>query len=176
VGRVAAVVTDPGNFQKFAIDKIAAPAWIASKAVPAMPSDADPIADFPIPQIFAERVDHSGDFMPRRSRISDPRPCPFFRKHVAMTNSAGLNSNPNLLARRLDDFFINKFEWSLGLFDSNGFHNSSPLEISSIGDFRITLESILSHDYYSPSPGTETFTQREPTHSGLFPLSTLERE
>ncbi len=56
---VAAVITDSGDLQEFAIDKIAAPAWIASKAVPAMPSDADAVADFPFAGIFAERLDHA---------------------------------------------------------------------------------------------------------------------
>jgi hypothetical protein len=36
-----------------------------------------------------------------------------------MTDSARLHPNPHLPARRLDDFFINQFEWTFGLFDSN---------------------------------------------------------
>src|SRR6266481_9154307 len=103
VSRVAAVVTDPGNLQESAIDKIAAPAWIASKAVSAMPSDADSIPGFPFAPIFAERLDHARNLMSRRSRVADPRPRSLFRKHITMTNPARLNFNPHLPARGLDD-------------------------------------------------------------------------
>src|SRR5215472_3445918 len=143
--RIAAVVTDSRNFQKPAIDKLAAPARLASKAVPAMPSDADALAHFPIRHVFAERLDHAGNLMPRRSRIADPRPRRFFREHVAVANSARLNFDPNLPARRLDDLFINQFEGTLGLLDQNGLHDSPPQEIWSVGYFSITPDYKLCH-------------------------------
>jgi hypothetical protein len=108
--------------QKSAIDKIAAAAWIALEAISAVPSDADAIADFPIARIFAERLDDAGDFMARRARIGDARPCAFLGEQVAVTYAARLDFNSNLSARRLEDFFIDDFKWTFGLFDASGFH------------------------------------------------------
>jgi hypothetical protein len=122
VGRVTAVVGDSGDLQKSAIDKIAAAAWIALEAISAVPSDADAIADFPIARIFAECLDDSGDFMSRRARIGDARPGAFLGEQVAVTYAARLDFDSNLSARRLEDFFVNDFEWTFGLFDSSGFH------------------------------------------------------
>ena len=122
VGRVAAVVADAGNLKESAIDKIAAAAWIALEAVSAVPSDADAIADFPIASIFAERLDDAGDFMARRAWIGDARPCALLGEQVAVTYAACVNFDPDLSARRLENFFIDQFEGAFGLFDSSGFH------------------------------------------------------
>src|SRR6202040_2573396 len=115
---VATVVADSGNLQKAAIDKIAAPARIASKAVAAVPSDADSIANFPFAHIFSDRLDQPGNFVSRRSRIGDSRPRSIFCKGVAMADAACLHLDADLGARWLDDFFVNEFEGTFCLFDS----------------------------------------------------------
>jgi hypothetical protein len=134
---VAAVVADPGNLQVPTIDEVAAAAWVAFETVSTMPSDADTIAEFPIARAFADRVDYSGDFVSRRARIGDAWPRSLFRKKVAMAYSARLYLNPDLAARWLDDFFVEKFEGTFGLLDSNGFHIRVSMR-SSVGDSRIT--------------------------------------
>src|SRR5271163_1616469 len=118
---VAAVVGDAGDLQKSAIDKIAAAAWIALEAISAVPSDADAIADFPITHFFAERLDHAGDFMSGRARIGDAGPCALLGEQVAVTYAARLNFDSNMSARGFEDFFIDDFKWTFGLFDSCGF-------------------------------------------------------
>ena len=110
VGRVAAVVADARDLQKSAIDKIAAAAWIALEAISAVPSDADAIADFPIARFVADRLDDAGDFMSRRARVGDAGPCALLGKQVAVTYAARLDFDPNLSARRVEDFLVDEFE------------------------------------------------------------------
>ena len=61
--RVAAVVADAGNLELDAGDKVAAPARFAARAVSAVPSNADAIADLPRVGVLPDRIDHPGDFV-----------------------------------------------------------------------------------------------------------------
>jgi hypothetical protein len=58
--------------QKAARDEVAAAAAIAMPAVPAVPPDADAIANVPIDEPVTDGIDRSGDFVPRYARGCPP--------------------------------------------------------------------------------------------------------
>ena len=56
---------------------------------------------FPPFDVFPYRLDRSDYFMPGNARVNDAGHLSFYRERIAMTNTAGLNAQQNLLRARL---------------------------------------------------------------------------
>jgi hypothetical protein len=122
VFRVTTIEADGGNLLELAEDEIAPAAWVALKAVSAMPSHSDPLAGLPKRDIAAHGIDAPGNFMSRNARILKSRPESFFDQHVTVANATGFDLDANLPASRLRDGTLNYFEISSGLADLDGLH------------------------------------------------------
>src|SRR5579885_730429 len=125
--RIPAIVGDARNLQVHAGDEIAPPAPLAFAAVPAVPSDSDPISRLPRPSAFAHGVDHAGNLVAGRTRISDSGPGTFFGERIAMADAASLNPDPHPSRRRFIRAFFDWFETSAGLFHLHLLHLHEPL-------------------------------------------------
>jgi hypothetical protein len=91
-------------------------------AVAAVPADHDPIAGLPPDDLLAHRVDDARDLMPRNSRVLDSREESVFGEEVAVTDSAGLDLDPDLLEARLRHLSFDQLERSVRVPDLNGAH------------------------------------------------------
>jgi hypothetical protein len=91
-----------------------------------MPTDSDPVPDFPRVGVCADAIDHAGDFVPGRSRIDDPREDAFLGEHVAMAHAARLDLDPDETGRRLLRWTIDHFEISTRAIYPNCFHTQAP--------------------------------------------------
>ncbi len=58
-----------------------------------MPSDADPLAGFPLRDSGTDLIDDSDHFMSRNAWVLDPRKQSFFDDRIAVTNTTRLNLN-----------------------------------------------------------------------------------
>jgi hypothetical protein len=93
----------------------------------ALPSDSNPIADFPRPSVFSKRIDHAGDLVPGGTWISDSRKEALFGYRVAMTNAAGLDFDSYLSGARIAYGLFAKLEISTSAFHTHRFHKQALL-------------------------------------------------
>jgi hypothetical protein len=126
---IAAIEADPGDLRRLAINKVAAPAWIALETVTAVPTNADTLAWSPKRHVWADRVNATGYFVPRDAWVLNSRPMPFFYRHIAVANAAGLDLNTHLPAARLRYRALNHFEISSRSVYSDSFHFAHAYEI-----------------------------------------------
>jgi hypothetical protein len=93
--------------------------------VPAVPANANAIADFPPLCVCSERIDHAGDLMTGRARVSDSWKEAFFGHRVAMVNAAGLYPDPGVSGGRLTYRIVDQLEAFTGASNSHFFHDEN---------------------------------------------------
>ena len=75
-----------------------------------MPADADALSLSPSGDVVADRVDYSGDLVPRDPRVLDSGPVAFLREPVAVADAASLDFDAHMSGARLRDFVFNNFK------------------------------------------------------------------
>jgi len=119
---VATVIADAGDFFVNASNEVAAAASRTSSVVAAVPADADALAFFPNGDAGPDFVDDAGNFVARRTRISDAREEAVFDQMVAEADAAGLHADADISRGRLRDFALLQLEIGTGLGDYGDFH------------------------------------------------------
>ena len=102
---------------------MAPPAGIAGKAVSAMPADAYTLSRLPLRNVCSNRVDASGDFVARNTRILQSGETRFFYDSVTVAHAAGFHFDPNLSATGFRNWTVYDFKVSAGFVDLNNFHD-----------------------------------------------------
>jgi hypothetical protein len=87
-----------------------------------MPSDADPLAGFPVGNVGADGVDVPGDFVSGNAWVLDTGPITFLHERIAGADAAGLDLNPDLVAGWVGNVSFDEFEITAGLADLDRFH------------------------------------------------------
>jgi hypothetical protein len=111
---VAAVIRDAGYAQVPAVDQPAAPARLATLAIPAKPADADALSGAPI--------DDAGNLVPGDARVGEAGPLSFDGETVAVADTTGLDANANLAPRRLGHVALDELKRTARLRDLNRSH------------------------------------------------------
>jgi hypothetical protein len=119
---VSAVVTDSAHQAIRTVYEVASPAGQTGAVLPAVPTYANPVSLTPAIHIRSELVDCPGDFVSGNARIRDAGKLAFFRDHVAVANSTGLNANPDLSWPGLWDLPFDDLEVSPSPGYLNSFH------------------------------------------------------
>jgi len=119
---ITAVVADGGDLFVLAIHEIAAAAGVAGEIMTAVPSDARALAGFPVSDVGAYSVDATGDFVSGNTWILEAGPMAFLYERVAVTDTAGLDFDPDLLAGGFGNVSFDEFEITAGLADLDSFH------------------------------------------------------
>jgi hypothetical protein len=126
---IAAIEANPSDLRGLAINKVAAPAWIALETVTAVPTNADTPAWFPKRHVWADRVNATSYFVPRDAWIFNSRPMPFFYQYIAVADAAGLDLNTHLPTARLRDRTLNHLKISSRAAYLDSFHFVHAYEI-----------------------------------------------
>jgi hypothetical protein len=87
-----------------------------------MPADAHSLAGLPSRDIRADGVNAAGDFVPGNARILNPRPMAFFYEGIAVTDTAGLDFDADLVAGGFGNGPFYEFEIAAGLGYLDYFH------------------------------------------------------
>jgi hypothetical protein len=90
--------------------------------VSAVPTDADTLTGFPQSDVWADRIDASGDLVSGDAWIFQAWPDAFFDQSIAVANAAGFDFDADLATGGLGDWALDYFEISTGLADLDGFH------------------------------------------------------
>jgi hypothetical protein len=90
--------------------------------VSAVPADADALAWLPLRNVGPDRVDLSGNFMSRDSRILQSWKARLFYDGVTMAHTASFHFDPHLSAFGFRDRAFHYFEVSTWFADLNCFH------------------------------------------------------
>jgi hypothetical protein len=83
-------------------------------AMPAEPADAGALPGAPADHAGAERVDHTGDLVPRDAREGEAGHVPFDRETVAVAHAACLDADTDLATRRLGHIALDEFKRAAG--------------------------------------------------------------
>src|SRR5215472_3714472 len=90
--------------------------------MPAVPADANALVLLPLRTARAHRVDDACYFMSWNPRILDSGPGAFFREHVTVADTTGLNLDPHLSRLRLGNLALDDLEISTGSSDLRYLH------------------------------------------------------
>jgi hypothetical protein len=103
-----------------AVDEISPSTKFALAAMTAKKAHANPLANFPIKNSFADGIDLTDRLMTRNTRIDQAgKNSAFHSRRVAMADAACFDLDPDLPRRRLCHGALNEFEFS-GFADLNG--------------------------------------------------------
>src|SRR5436190_3324883 len=107
---ITPVIGDAGNAQVTAVDQPAAPARLATSAMPSKPAYPDPLPDGPTDHTGTDCVDDTGNLVTRNPGEGKAWPLTFHRKTVTVTHPAGLDTDPHLALPRLRHLALNHFK------------------------------------------------------------------
>jgi len=83
-----------------AIHHVSASAWLTDSVFAAEEADTDTLTDFPSGYTSAQGFNAANYFVPRNARQSQTRVGARHRGHIAVTDSTGFHSNPDLARPR----------------------------------------------------------------------------
>jgi hypothetical protein len=98
---IAAVISDPRNLAFDASNEIAAPAIDADPAMTAMPADAGALADLPLGDAVAERVNTTRNLMTGHAGVVDAGEVSLDGEGVAMTDATSVDFDAHLAGAQL---------------------------------------------------------------------------
>jgi hypothetical protein len=107
---VTAVDVKAGDPLVDAIDEVAPAAARADAAAAGRKPDPDALADRPVLDAGADRIDPADRFMPRHARVSQARKFAFDRHRVGMADAAGLHRHAHHARLGLFDHPFDKLE------------------------------------------------------------------
>jgi len=87
-----------------------------------MPADSDALARLPVGNVSTNGVDAAGNFVSGNAWILDAGPVALFYQGVAVTDAAGFDLNPDLVAGGVWDVSFDEFEVTAGFGNLNNFH------------------------------------------------------
>jgi hypothetical protein len=90
--------------------KIAAPAEVALSAIPAVPADADTLAQFPGRYACAQGIHDPDHFMARNAGILDAREKTFLGHGIAVAHAASLDLDPHRPGTGLREVAFHDFQ------------------------------------------------------------------
>jgi hypothetical protein len=115
-------VADAGDFLVLAENEIAAAAGVASETMTAVPPDSGALAGFPVGNVGTDSVDAAGDFVSGNAWILEAGPMAFLYERIAVTDTAGFDFDPHLIAGGFGNVSFDEFKITTGLADLDGFH------------------------------------------------------
>jgi hypothetical protein len=119
---VTSVVTDSGDFFLLAVNEVTAATGITSEIMTSVPSNADPLARFPVGYVGAHGIDAAGDFVSGNAWILEAGPMAFLYERIAVADATGFDFDPDLVARGFGNVSFDEFKITTGLADLDGFH------------------------------------------------------
>src|SRR5215469_17444960 len=112
---ITPVIGDAGDAQVTAVDQPAAPARLATSAMPSKPAYPDPLPGGPADDAGTDCVDDTGNLVTRNPGEGKAGPLTFHGKTVTVTHPAGLDTDPHLALRRLRHLALNQFKRTASL-------------------------------------------------------------
>src|SRR5436190_12694097 len=106
---ITPVIGDAGDTQVTAVDQPAAPARLATSAMPSKPTYPDPLPDGPADHTGTDCVDNTGNLVTRNPGEGNAGPLTFDGQTVTVAHTTGLNTDPDLALRRLGHLALNPF-------------------------------------------------------------------
>ena len=114
---IASVVNDARDLRALTDSEFSSPAGLADRAVASDPADADALADLPVRNSFAQRIDDAGDFVAGDARIDDPGEQALLGNHVAVTEAAGFHFHADSSGTWIGDGTFDNFDGAVGRSD-----------------------------------------------------------
>ena len=83
---------------------------VAMTTITPIPPNADTLANLPSGNIFANRVDHAGDFMSWNARVRETGKVSFDGKRIGVTNATCIDSNSDQSGLGRREFTLDEFQ------------------------------------------------------------------
>jgi hypothetical protein len=106
---ISAVIADPRSLPIPAVAKITAPTLETRPVLAAVPADPDALARSPRSYTGSQFIDNANDFVSGDAGIFNSWP-PFFREHVTVAHTAGLNLDAHFSYTRVRNFPFDNLE------------------------------------------------------------------
>jgi hypothetical protein len=87
-----------------------------------VPSNSDALARFPVGYVGAHGINAAGDFMSGNAWILEAGPMAFLYERIAVTDTAGFDFDPHLIAGGFGNVSFDELKITTGLADLDGFH------------------------------------------------------